>query len=249
MKHLRIAAFIIIILMISSLTGCSVETAETHDKRVNTSETTQTEKTVPETAASETSSVTSTAKVTSESAQTEQTQGQTAAQTNEKNENAVSADSAVNDADDENQNIPSDNSFAENTDAPEICDENNISVSVSIRCDSAVDNWDNLENGVQNNNVIPQDGVILNTIQLSVKQGSTVFSVLKEACENNGIKLDYSGNEKRKTVYVTGINGLYEKECGSMSGWIYTVNSEKCMTGASGYVLSDGDTVEFSYTV
>ena len=40
---------------------------------------------------------------------------------------------------------------------------------------------------------------------------------------------------------------IYEFSCGALSGWRYKVNGEYPDIGASKYVLSDGDTVEWVY--
>lgn len=48
-------------------------------------------------------------------------------------------------------------------------------------------------------------------------------------------------------TYVAAIGGLAEKEHGSQSGWMYSVNGNTPMTACSNYVLSDGDSVVWYY--
>lgn len=48
-------------------------------------------------------------------------------------------------------------------------------------------------------------------------------------------------------TYVAAIGGLAEKEHGSQSGWMYSVNGKTPMTACSNYVLSDGDSVVWYY--
>ena len=48
--------------------------------------------------------------------------------------------------------------------------------------------------------------------------------------------------------YVSGINNLYEFDCGKDSGWMYCVNGWYPNYGCSKYTLEDGDTVEWRYT-
>lgn len=48
-------------------------------------------------------------------------------------------------------------------------------------------------------------------------------------------------------MYVAAIDGLAEKEHGSMSGWVYAVNGVEPNTAASNYRLSSGDVVAWTY--
>ena len=48
-------------------------------------------------------------------------------------------------------------------------------------------------------------------------------------------------------TYVAAIGGLAEKEHGSTSGWMYSVNGATPMTACSNYVLSNGDNVVWYY--
>lgn len=48
-------------------------------------------------------------------------------------------------------------------------------------------------------------------------------------------------------TYVAAIGGLAEKEHGSQSGWMYSVNGNTPMIACSNYVLSDGDSIVWYY--
>ncbi len=72
-------------------------------------------------------------------------------------------------------------------------------------------------------------------------QGATVYDALC-AC---GLSL--SASNTGYGVYVAAIGGLAEKEHGSMSGWMYSVNGNVPMTACSNYVLSNGDSVSWYY--
>ena len=50
------------------------------------------------------------------------------------------------------------------------------------------------------------------------------------------------------SVYVQGINHLYEFSCGELSGWMYMVNGEFPNYGCSKYELKDGDEIVWCYT-
>ena len=59
-----------------------------------------------------------------------------------------------------------------------------------------------------------------------------------------------AGVNARNTVYgmyVAAIDGLAEKDYGSMSGWVYAVNGVEPPTACSNYRLSDGDSVVWTY--
>ena len=82
-----------------------------------------------------------------------------------------------------------------------------------------------------------------------LREGDTAFDLLEKATRCGKIPLDYQGSEDNiyNTVYVRGINNIYEFSCGPSSGWTYTVNGESPDKGCSQYVLHDGDSVEFYY--
>lgn len=107
-----------------------------------------------------------------------------------------------------------------------------ITVSFSVSCKNA------LSYGAD----VPQSGYIIGQTQLTLKQGQTVFDALEAACEKNGVSLRYQSKS-----YITEIGGLAEKDCGGASGWMYRVNGETPMKGASKYTLQDGDVVEWYY--
>ena len=50
------------------------------------------------------------------------------------------------------------------------------------------------------------------------------------------------------SVYVEGINNLYEFDCGELSGWMYSVNGIYPNYGCSSYILKDGDVICWVYT-
>lgn len=74
----------------------------------------------------------------------------------------------------------------------------------------------------------------------------SAYDALKILADNYEISVKTSGIGQ--TVYVKGINGLMEFDYGSRSGWKYKVNGSYPSVGAGGYVLKDGDQVEWIYT-
>ena len=95
---------------------------------------------------------------------------------------------------------------------------------------------------------IPSDGVILSEREFAFEDGESVADVLRRVCTENSIQLETSAAPLYGSIYVEGIANLYEFDCGQGSGWMYCVNGEFPNVGASSYILSPGDRVEWKYT-
>lgn len=72
-------------------------------------------------------------------------------------------------------------------------------------------------------------------------EGATVYDAL---C---ALGLSVNAHGSSYGTYVAAIDGLAEKEHGSTSGWMYSVNGVTPMTACSNYVLSNGDNVVWYY--
>lgn len=72
-------------------------------------------------------------------------------------------------------------------------------------------------------------------------EGATVYDAL---C---ALGLSVNAHGSSYGTYVAAIGGLAEKEHGSTSGWMYSVNGVAPMTACSNYVLSNGDNVVWYY--
>ena len=68
------------------------------------------------------------------------------------------------------------------------------------------------------------------------------LTVVKE----NGIHMEYTGSKGLQ--YIEGICNLYEFDCGSLSGWIYSVNGWSPNYGCGQYKIERGDIIKFEYT-
>ena len=124
--------------------------------------------------------------------------------------------------------------------------ETRSSCTISIRCDTILDNMADLTKG--KDKYVPSNGVILATSKLYFEEGETVFDVLKRACSLADIQLEFSWFPIYNSHYIEGINHLYEFDCGSESGWMYKVNGWFPNYGASAYKLKDGDVIQWVYT-
>ncbi len=117
---------------------------------------------------------------------------------------------------------------------------------ITISCEEILDNMDMLAPGREA--FVPENGVILATSEVPFEKGETVFDILKRVTSDCGIQMEFSYFPIYESMYIEGIGNLYEKDCGSGSGWLYYVNGVKPNYGVSKYVLEDQDMVEFYYT-
>lgn len=131
------------------------------------------------------------------------------------------------------------NALISNPDTENIC-------TITIRCDTILDNRDNLE--VEKVPYVPKDGTILPVIRVDFSEGETVFDVLKRVCEAANLQIEYSWTPMYESYYIEGINHLYEFDCGPESGWMYKVNGWFPNYGCSSYTLTGGEEIVWCYT-
>ncbi len=111
-------------------------------------------------------------------------------------------------------------------------------VTLSISCESIAE-----QSGDER---IPDGRVILPETEIGINSGDTVYDVLERAGKKFGISFDTKG---APSVYVSGISNIYEFDFGDLSGWLYFVNDESPSLSCAEYILSDGDSIEWRYTV
>ena len=142
--------------------------------------------------------------------------------------------------------------------APPTTEKPKNTCTVRIECKTILDNLKKLKAGKAA--FVPQSGVILADAAVEVRPGDTAFTVLQRACEENvctdnckycrngGIQLEYTYTPGFNTYYVEGVHQLYEKDCGALSGWMFSLNGAFPEEGASSVTVSPGDRIEFVYT-
>lgn len=130
---------------------------------------------------------------------------------------------------------------------------------VTIDCRNIKNNLSSLKK--EKKAFVPQSGYILKDARVPFEEGESAFDALKRACKENvctdnceycqkgGIQLEFSFTPAYKSYYVEGIHQLYEKDCGSFSGWMFSVNGKFSDVSSSEYLLKAGDKVTFAYTV
>ena len=123
--------------------------------------------------------------------------------------------------------------------------ENINSCTFSITCKEILENTDKLDSSKSFD--IPSDGIILSPAEIEFEDGASVFDILSKAVRENSIHMEFSKTPGTNSVYIEGIANIYEFDCGSLSGWMYTVNGDVPMVSASDYIITDGDIVEFIY--
>lgn len=130
--------------------------------------------------------------------------------------------------------------------------------TVRIECNTIYDNLSKLKEGKKD--FLPSSGVILDDVQVELNGGERVFDVIKKACEENactdnckyckasGVQIEYTYTPAFNNYYIEGIHQIYEKDCGTQSGWMYSVNGVFPDVGTSSYTVSPDDVIVFSFT-
>ena len=125
-------------------------------------------------------------------------------------------------------------------------DTGDLHCTVTIECATVLAHMDDLSPGKAE--IVPADGVLLPETAVAFSEGDTVFDVLQRVCRAQGIHMESNWTPAYNSAYIEGIGNLYEFDCGSLSGWMYSVNGVWPDYGCSSCTLHDGDTVVWSYT-
>lgn len=119
-------------------------------------------------------------------------------------------------------------------------------VYISIDCITALD-YANMLAPAQNQKM-PSDGIIFATKQLRLRKNDTVYDILNRVTRVYKIQAESIYAKQFGSVYIQGINHLYEFDCGDLSGWMYSVNGVFPNYGCSKYYLKEGDVICWRYT-
>lgn len=244
----KLGCLVCCLCLTASLWGCKVETVEQHQQRVSSiasqAESSQNHSIGSKESSSKASSQkgdsSSASQITAESQKEAASEGVSSVSQNDGEAPAVSSREAQ---------VSSQPSVSSGGGSPQVSsapsesqpepEPETITVTISVLCPLAVGN-PNLNPGIS----LPSDGVMVSGLSLELAPGQTAFDALKQT----GLPLDYSGSPSRKNVYLRGINGLYERDCGPSSGWVFSVNGTYPNTSCSKITLNDGDTVSFQFT-
>lgn len=124
--------------------------------------------------------------------------------------------------------------------------DSELKCTVLVECTSVFSNLSKLEPGIID--TIPSDGVIVEQTETTFSEGESVFDVIKRLCTENRIHFEFEYVPLYNSSYVTAFNNLYEFDCGSLSGWLYSVNGWFPNYGSSCYELKNNDVIEWRYT-
>ena len=122
-----------------------------------------------------------------------------------------------------------------------------FSCSIEVVCYELSENPELMKESYRS--YIPQNGVLIEKSEVKVLEGTTVYDVLNAACKINNVAIDSVYNPFYKTYYVKAIGNLYEKDAGDMSGWVYMINGQSPMLGASACKIKDKDVITWKYTI
>lgn len=111
-------------------------------------------------------------------------------------------------------------------------------ISIEIRCDTIVDKDDK--------DYIPKDGVILKVDQWEIEENETIYDILIQVAKKYKIPVEKEGINK--SVYISGINYIYEFQYGDLSGWMCYVNGESISISCGEYIIHPNDHIEWLYT-
>ncbi|MCL2376055.1 MAG: DUF4430 domain-containing protein [Defluviitaleaceae bacterium] len=128
-----------------------------------------------------------------------------------------------------------------------VADDGSFTVTLSVRAHTILYNMHLLH--VDKHELVPDDGWILPPTQVVAYEGESVFNVLQREMRRNRIHMASRFTPVFNSAYVEAINNLYEFDVGPLSGWMYSVNGWFPNFGASRYLLSPDDVIEWLYTV
>lgn len=116
-----------------------------------------------------------------------------------------------------------------------------INISIEIECGEILNNMESLKPGIAP--FVPKDGVILPKLTLSAFKGDSVLDILNSVKKSEKISVILKGS------YIVSIANIAEFDCGTQSGWKYTVNGKYPSVSSNQYSLVDGDEIVWTYAL
>lgn len=117
---------------------------------------------------------------------------------------------------------------------------------LTISCKEILNNMDQLTEGKEV--LVPADGILFHHQAVTFYEGESVFDVLQRETRNNNIHMSSRFTPMYNSAYIEAIGNLYERDCGDLSGWMYSVNGWYPNYGVSRYVVQEGDEILFDFT-
>ena len=116
--------------------------------------------------------------------------------------------------------------------------------TILVECSTIFDNMDQLDSQLKD--YIPESGTILEKRSVEFFEDESVYDILERELKKDNILMEVSFTGK--SVYVEGIDNIYEFSCGDLSGWMYCVNGKYPNVSCSDYKVKDSDVIEWHYT-
>lgn len=91
-----------------------------------------------------------------------------------------------------------------------------------------------------------QEETMLGKSVVMLAPSSTAYDQLSAASKKYRFPVSHNGSGS--SAYIDGISGVFERDCGELSGWTYRVNGETPGVGCGEYSLREGDNVEWIFT-
>lgn len=123
--------------------------------------------------------------------------------------------------------------------------EKKETVSVVVECSDLLSNMEFLKE--EKRLLVPENGIIFSKNEIAVQENESAFDILKRELINSGIHIEFSLSPVYNSVYIEGINNIYEFDCGERSGWKYSVNGKYPPVASSEYKVKSGDKIVFTY--
>ena len=156
------------------------------------------------------------------------------------------SDGSGNDKDQyETEPVPSGKPLPVDKEDQKVDNEEEFYVTISIDCLTILQNMDHLQEGKEK---YVGDGWLLKTTKVKCKKGQTVYDILEQVCKAYSIQMESLYTPLYGSGYIEGIGNLYEFDCGSLSGWMYSVDGWFPNYGCSRYVLKAGEAIQWRYT-
>lgn len=123
-----------------------------------------------------------------------------------------------------------------------------VYVSIGMKVLLIQENYEKLPKALQNPKYVPTNGVIANQIKVKFEEGDMAWDAILQVRNKFDVNIAYRTNPMYG-IYIEGINHVYEKNAGEMSGWMYAVNGKKAPVGVSNYALKPNDTIQLQYSL
>lgn len=120
-------------------------------------------------------------------------------------------------------------------------------VSIGMKVLINKEYYDLLPEALQSTKYVPANGSVISGVKVEIKEGAKAWDAIFQVTKKYHIPIDYK-KDPLMGVYIEGINHVYEKQAGTNSGWMYTVNGVKAPVGVGSYTLKDNDAIELQYT-